>query len=146
MKKGKRIAFDYGSVRIGVGLSDYSGIIATPSNFILNGENTFREIKALLEEEDPIYLVVGIPKQLSGRAGTKESEIKEFVSKLKEISTLPIYGIDERLSTVSASVKLRELGRDSKSAKELIDSAAAVEILELAMEYERSGGLDKCAL
>ena len=146
MKEGRRIAFDYGSVRIGVGLSDYSGIIATPLKFLVNGENTFEEIKKLLENENPIYVVVGIPKHLSGTPGTKDSEVMVFISKLKNITELPIYGIDERLSTVNAAAKLREIGRDSKSAKELIDSAAAVGILEVAMEHERAGGLDKCAL
>lgn len=146
MKEGRRIAFDYGSVRIGIGLSDYSGIIATPLKFLKNNENTINEIKTLLDNENPIYLVVGIPKHLSGVPGTKESEVMEFISQLKRLTGLPIYGIDERLSTVNAAAKLREVGQDNKSARELIDSAAAVGILEVAMEYERAGGLEKCAL
>ena len=100
----------------------------------------------MFAEISPIYIAVGIPKQLSGSAGTKEQEVMNFINRIKEISSVPIYGIDERLSTVSAAAKLRERGHDSRSSKELIDSAAAVGILEVAMDYERAGGLTKCVL
>jgi putative Holliday junction resolvase len=146
MSNGKRIAFDYGSVRIGVATSDSSGIIASPLEFIRNNETFLTEISKLIADLTPIYIAVGIPKQLSGAVGSKENEVLDFVAKLKEITTLPIYGIDERLSTVTAAAKLRESGRDAKGSKELIDSAAAVGILEVAMEHERAGGLNKCAL
>jgi putative Holliday junction resolvase len=146
MLNGKRIAFDFGSVRIGVATSDSSGILATPLELILNNENLAESIRSLLSEISPIYVVVGIPKQLSGSPGTKEADVFAFVAMLKEITSNPIYGIDERLSTVSAAAKLRERGHDSRSSKELIDSAAAVGILEVAMDYERADGLTKCVL
>jgi putative Holliday junction resolvase len=146
MSNGKRIAFDYGSVRIGVATSDSSGIIASPLELILNDENSLAEISKLFAEISPIYIAVGIPKQLSGSAGTKEQEVMNFINRIKGISSVPIYGIDERLTTVTAAAKLRESGRDARGSKELIDSAAAVGILEVAMEHERAGGLSKCAL
>jgi putative Holliday junction resolvase len=146
MSNGKRIAFDYGSVRIGVATSDSSGILASPLELILNNENLLAEINKLIADIAPIYIAIGIPKQLSGAVGTKQKEILDFVEKLKVLITVPIYGIDERLSTVTAAAKLRESGRDARSSKELIDCAAAVGILEVAMEHERAGGLSKCAL
>ena len=83
MKSGRRLAFDYGSVRIGVGISDSSGIIASPIAALLNDESLSANISTLLNEYQPIYLVVGIPKHLSGNEGQKVSEVNGFVSYLK---------------------------------------------------------------
>ena len=146
MEPGKRLAFDFGSVRIGVAVSDNFGIIATPLEFLPNDEKLRTRISNLLAEFGPKFIIVGIPKHLSGQMGATAVAIEEFVSVLKSLTHLKIYGVDERLSTVSAAAKLRENGVDSKSAKELIDSAAAVSILELALQIEANGGLEKCEL
>ena len=146
MSNGKRLAFDFGSVRIGVAASDNSGILVSPLEIIVNDENLEVNLRNILHEVEPIYIVIGIPNKLSGAPGSNQSDVNKFVDKIKSITQIPIFGIDERLSTVSAAAKLRDSGKNAKTSKDLIDSAAAVGILELAMEFEKSGGLAKCEL
>jgi len=141
MKPGRRIAFDYGLVRIGVAVSDASGLIATPVATLQAQDSGLSEqIHALLSEYDPIYLVVGQPRHLSGKESQTMQSVKTFVELLQTLSPVPVHTIDERLSTVNAAAKLRSAGHDAKSSKSLIDAMAAVGILESAMERERIAG------
>lgn len=146
MYNGKRLAFDFGSVRIGVAVTDNSAILASPKKALANSENLEKALEDFLLEIDPVYIAVGLPKQLSGTEGTKFAEVQIFIETLKRIFSVPIFGIDERYTTVSASSKLREIGRDARTSKDLIDSASAVGILEIALQLEKNGELDKCAL
>ena len=141
MKPGRRIAFDYGLVRIGVAVSDASGLIATPVATLQAQDSGLSEqIRALLSEYDPIYLVVGQPRHLSGKESQTMQSVQRFVELLQSLSPVPVHTIDERLSTVNAAAKLRSAGHDAKSSKGLIDVMAAVGILENAMERERIAG------
>ena len=145
MQRGRRMAFDYGDVRIGVAVSDRDSILVTPLAALSTQSPTlFDEIKALIEEYEPIVLVVGEPRHLSGRASSTMESVERFLLQLQSITNTPIRSVDERLSTVSAAGKLRAAGKDAKSSKSLIDSAAAAEILESAINAERhSGPLDE---
>ena len=145
MQRGRRMAFDYGDVRIGVAVSDRDSILVTPLAALSTQSPTlFDEIKALIEEYEPIVLVVGEPRHLSGRASSTMESVERFLLQLQSITNTPIRLVDERLSTVSAAGKLRAAGKDAKSSKSLIDSAAAAEILESAINAERhSGPLDE---
>jgi len=141
MKPGRRIAFDYGLVRIGVAVSDASGLIATPVATLQAQDSALSEqIQALLSEYDPIYLVVGQPRHLSGKESQTMQSVQSFVELLQTLSPVPVHTIDERLSTVNAAAKLRSAGHDATSSKGLIDAMAAVGILESAMERERIAG------
>ena len=141
MKPGRRIAFDYGQVRIGVALSDASGLIATPLTTLqAQDKDLHAQIQTLLGEYDPIYLVVGQPRHLSGKDSQTMMSVQNFVKLLQTLSTAPVHTVDERLSTVNAAAKLRSAGHDAKSSKGLIDAMAAVGILESAMERERIAG------
>ena len=63
--------------------------------------------------------------------------VKSFITAIAEITDVNVTLIDERLSTVSAAAKLRASGKDGRSSKGLIDSAAAAEILESALHQAR---------
>lgn len=141
MKTGRRIAFDYGQVRIGVAASDSSGLIASPiATLITTDENLEDQLRSLIAEYEPIYLVVGEPKHLSGASNPSLLAAREFADLLRSISDIPIYFIDERLSTVSAARTLRNLGYSAKESKGRIDAMAAAAILESALERERIAG------
>jgi putative holliday junction resolvase len=146
MLNGKRVAFDYGSARIGVAASDNSGILVSPLDLIKNDESLYLNLNKIIGELSPIYIAIGIPSMLSGNPGSNHSEVLAFIEQVRNLTKTRIFGIDERLSTVNAASKLRASGIDSKSAKNLIDSASAVGILELAMELEKAGNLDKCEI
>ena len=141
MKPGRRIAFDFGDVRIGVAVTDPSGILASPLNFIPNLEETLApDLQALYGEYDPLYTAIGFPLHLSGEASAKSESVSVFAKKISEISKAPIYLIDERLTSVSANRTLREAGLNSKTAKSEIDSMAAKAILDSALNQERIQG------
>jgi putative Holliday junction resolvase len=134
---GRRIAFDYGDVRIGVAICDPDGILATPLATLQRKNPALKsEIAALLSEYEPVKAYVGNPKLLSGGDGTAVAKVLAFTEFLTANFDLPITLVDERLSTVTAAKLLRESGVDAKSAKGLIDAAAAVAILELGLANE----------
>jgi len=141
MKPGRRIAFDFGDVRIGVAVTDPSGILASPLNFIPNVEESVtQDLQDLYNEFEPLYTAIGFPLHLSGEASAKSESVSAFAKKISEISKAPIYLIDERLTSVSANRTLREAGLNSKTVKSEIDSMAAKAILDSALNQERIQG------
>ena len=141
MQPGRRIAFDYGDVRIGVAITDTSGILATPLEFLTNSAEQLRtDLINVYENYLPIYTAVGYPLHLSGSESVKSANVTKFAQLISEISPAPIYLIDERMTTVSASRTLRDSGLNAKAAKGEIDSMAAVAILDSALNQERIQG------
>jgi putative holliday junction resolvase len=140
MLKGRRLAFDYGDARIGVAVSDPDGIFASPRDFLANDEYLEVNLSALLAEVEPIYIVLGLPLHLHGGSSTTSESVQSFAAQVRSAYSGDIYFVDERLSTVSAAKALRESGKDSRSSRSLIDSAAAAGILENALMAEKSQG------
>lgn len=137
MPRGRRIAFDYGQARIGVAICDPDGILASPLPFLdARHPKMLQSIDQLLVEYEPITIFVGKPKHLSGADGESVTMVEEFVSKLSSRCDIPILLIDERLSTVDAQRRLREAGKSARESKTLIDSMAAVAILESGLAHE----------
>jgi len=139
MQRGRRIAFDYGDIRIGVAVCDPDGIISSPLAVLRAEDRNLRnEIQAFIAEYEPVQIFIGLPKQLSGVESSSAAKARIFGAMLAELSDIEIVYIDERLSTVSAQSKLREAGKSTRESKELIDAMAAVEILELGLQSARS--------
>ena len=137
MLRGRRIAFDYGDSRIGVAICDPDGILATPLPFLDSRHPKLRkQISELLAEYDPISIFLGLPKHLSGSNGESVEKVKEFARTLSEITSIEIHFIDERLTTVDAQRRLTEAGKSTKESRHLIDSMAAVAILESGLLRE----------
>jgi putative Holliday junction resolvase len=136
--RGRRIAFDYGSVRIGVAICDPDGILATPLPYLSTTHPKLdQEIAALLLEYQPISIFIGYPRHLSGESGASVALVEEFKAKISLITKVPVIYIDERLSTVSAAKLLKESGKNIKESRELIDSMSAVAILEQGLRSEQ---------
>ena len=141
MKPGRRIGFDFGDVRIGVACSDQSGVLASPLEFLVNGEGNLEvKISELFAQYEPLYIAIGFPIHLSGKESEKSKSVTKFAELISTLTKAPIYLIDERMTTVSASRILREAGHNSKSARSEIDSAAAAAILDSALNQERLQG------
>jgi putative Holliday junction resolvase len=138
MKRGRRIAFDYGDVRIGVAVSDSDSILSSPLTTLKATDRNLNQlISQIFSEIDPVAIYVGRPALLSGKDGSASEKASEFVAQLATITTVPIEMIDERMSTISAARNLRDVGRNAKESKESIDMAAAVAILDFAIEIEK---------
>jgi putative Holliday junction resolvase len=138
MQRGRRIAFDYGDVRIGVAVSDPDSILSSPLTTLkATDKNLSSQISQIIAEIEPITIYVGRPALLSGNDGAATEKATEFVSLLRTITQVPIELIDERMSTISAARNLREAGRSAKESKDAIDMAAAMAILEFAIDIEK---------
>ena len=138
MQRGRRIAFDYGDVRIGVAVCDPDAILSSPLTTLkASDRNLVKQIIEIIAEIDPVAIYVGRPALLSGIDGVASQKAENFVETLRTITSLPIEMIDERMSTISAARHLREAGRNAKDSKDSIDMASAVAILDFAIEIER---------
>ena len=138
MQRGRRIAFDYGDVRIGVAVSDPDSILSSPLTTLkATDKNLSSQISQIITEIEPVTIYVGRPSLLSGNDGVATEKATEFVALLRTITQVPIELIDERMSTISAARNLREAGRSAKESKDAIDMAAAVAILEFAIDIEK---------
>ena len=143
MRRGRRLSLDIGKARIGVAMCDAEGILSSPLQALKRNSDlsaTVSEIVALVEENQVFEIYVGEPVSLSGRSTDSTEDARFVASVLASRTEVPVLMVDERLTTVSAAAKLRSAGVNSKDAKAHIDSASAVEILEMALRLERSSG------
>lgn len=139
MQRGRRLAFDFGDVRIGVAVSDQDSILATPVETLLaKREDLWDRIFDLLAEYEPVLVYVGRPIHLSGNESDSTTKAELFASELRERFDIEVIMIDERLSTVSAQRSMRQAGLTARESKSAIDQAAAVAILEMALDLEKS--------
>ena len=139
MLRGRRIAFDYGDVRIGVAISDPDSILASPLTTLSSGDpKLFALLAELMVEHEPVGIYVGEPLNLSGQSSSSAEKAAAFAKKLAFEFKIPVTMIDERLSTVSATNAMRQSGVNAKDARSKIDMAAAVAILEQALAIEKA--------
>jgi putative Holliday junction resolvase len=142
LRPGRRIAIDVGTKRIGVAVSDFHGILASPLATI----NAEQEVSVVWNEilenapEEFLEVYVGLPIGLSGNETKSTENATDFASKLASLVTIPVYLVDERLSTSLANQQLREVGKSQRDARSSIDQMAAVAILEYALDIERNSG------
>lgn len=135
--RGRRIAFDYGDVRIGVAVCDPDGILSSPLPALKSQDGALQDlIKELIDEYEPIKFYIGLPINMSGTQGESAQKAKAFADSLAENFRIEVRLVDERLSTVSAQRQLKDAGLSSRESKDFIDSMAAVAILEQGLLSE----------
>ena len=142
MRPGVRLGIDPGDARIGVARSDPSGVLATPVETVRRGKGDLARIARILEEEGAVEVVVGLPRSLSGAEGPAAAKAREFAGRLaRRVAPVPVRLCDERLTTVSAEAMLRDRGRKGMKRRAVVDQAAAVLILQHALDTERISGV-----
>jgi putative Holliday junction resolvase len=139
MQRGRRIAFDVGSARIGVAICDPDGILATPLERIDRTGDELEHVKSLLADYEPVAIYVGLPISLEAKFTQSTFDALYFAEDIETITTTRVRLVDERLSTKMAQANLREAGRNTKNSRTVIDSASAVEILERALDVLKAG-------
>lgn len=136
---GRRLAFDFGDTRIGVAVCDPDGILATPLPYLSAKDPGLKQaIAGLCTEFEPTKIYVGYPLHLSGQISASSEKAEKFAQLVIEISQRPVELVDERLSTSSASASLSQAGIKARDQRGLIDSQAAVLILEQGLSRDRS--------
>jgi putative holliday junction resolvase len=123
-------------------MCDPAGMLAYPLTTVAGGPAELATLVALVAEYEPVEVIVGFPRSLSGGEGPAATRMRSRAVALA--TALPVGAdvrlVDERLSTVTASRRLSAAGKRARQQRALIDAAAAVAILEHAIEIERSSG------
>ena len=138
IRRGVRLAIDWGDARIGVAACDPQGTLAYPLTTVRVGAAEIADLVAVVAEYEPIEVLVGWPRSLSGDEGPAAAKARKRAKRLAGLIGVPVRLVDERLTTVTASQRLHEGGKRAREQRELIDAAAAVAILEQALAFEQS--------
>jgi len=140
LARGARLGVDVGSVRVGLAGSDPDGLIATPIE-TLERATSLAAVVREVRQRRAAAVYVGLPIHLSGAEGASSGAARNYaVALASEIAPVTVWLVDERMSTVSAYRALHESGRSGRSQRKVIDQAAAVVILQSALEAERATG------
>jgi putative Holliday junction resolvase len=140
-RMGVRLGIDPGDARIGVASSDPHGILATPVETVPRGDGDLDRIAEVAEELGAELVYVGLPRSLSGSEGPAAGKVRAFARELAmRVAPRPLRLVDERLSTVTAESVLRERGKKGRKRRAVVDQAAAVVILQGAIDTERTTG------
>lgn len=140
MRIGVRLGVDVGRARVGVARCDPHGMLATPVETLARRDEPIAGIRRLVDEYEAIEVIVGLPLSLSGAETASTSDSRDVAEHLAAALTVPVRLVDERLTTVSAARGLRDAGRTAKNSRSVVDQAAAVILLQHALDLERSTG------
>ena len=141
LRTGRRLAIDVGQSRIGLAVSDFHGILASPLATIQASDDlsiAITEIQQVAQRDGEILeIYIGIPVNLSGKSTPSTAFALQFAEEFAAITTTPVLLVDERLTTSLANAQLKLIGKSQKDARSTIDQMAAVAILEYALAMEK---------
>jgi putative Holliday junction resolvase len=131
------MALDVGSVRIGVARAYIQTLFPQPFAEVHHDSGTISQLKSLFDQEHAIALVVGLPRSLDSHETGQTQAVRDFVHKLKEIITLPLYYQDEAGTSKKAQAELSASKTKRRGPSASIDALAATYILEDFIEQGR---------
>lgn len=137
------VALDVGQARIGVAVSDDTGLIATPLTVIHRRSNAqaIEAIARIVREEGAGVMVVGLPVSFDGKLHEQARFVQSFAEKARRALGMPLVYADETLSTVRAEEMLRASGVRPDRIRERIDAAAAAVILQEYLDQRGRAGV-----
>jgi putative Holliday junction resolvase len=133
------LAFDYGTKRIGIAVTDPLQIIATGLDTI-HPKDIIEYLKKYLLSEQVDAFVIGDPKQMDGSPSQSAQHVKGFATTLKKsFPEIKQYWVDERFTSKIAEQTIRQSGlkKSDRKDKERVDTIAATLILQYFMEEQR---------
>lgn len=134
---------DVGNARVGLALCDPDGILATPLKTLKRNANTNsdrRVLRKLMDVHNVTEVFVGHPRTMRGGSSPSTQMAEDYaeglVSELADEGRgdIPVWLVDERLTTVSAHRSLHEAGVSSRDFKSMVDQVAAANILQQAVD------------
>jgi putative Holliday junction resolvase len=128
----RALGLDIGERRIGVAVSDPTGIVATPL-VVLDARALARDatpLRRLVGDYEPSLLVVGLPLTLAGKEGPQAAIVKATVRRLIEPLGVPVAYHDERLSSTAANRAMADAGADGRARRGSVDMVAASLLLQ----------------
>jgi len=142
---GRVVGVDLGSRRIGLAVSDSGQSVATPVSAITRSGDLRADhdaLAAVVHDYGAVGVVVGIPLSLSGSSGPAAEAVNEEVASLRERLVVDVETVDERFTTRVASAGLRTAGRKAKRQRDVIDAAAAAELLQTWLSRRRASAAE----
>ena len=134
------MGLDVGKVRIGVAVSDETGLIARGIATLqrTSGKKDFETLAQLVEENEVGHVVVGNPLNMDGTAGKQSLHMHSFAERLRSVAPVEVSLWDERLSSFAAEQLLIERGRHWSKRKQALDKLAAILILQDFLDHHNS--------
>jgi putative holliday junction resolvase len=136
------LGVDYGEKRIGLALSDATGLLASPWKRLDHDANLGAavrrladEVRALLADEGLDAIVIGLPRRLNGEPTDQTARVQKFAQLLAAEVTVPISLQDERLTSHEADELLARRERDWRRRKDHLDAMAAALILQDFLDH-----------
>ena len=124
----KYLAIDFGEKRTGIAVSDCGGVMAFARTTIhkTTKDKFWSDLLRIIADEAAEAIVVGMPKTADGQDTMIIRQIRNFIASLQRRCALPVYTMDETLSSFDAELKLREAAKNRSG----LDGVAAASILE----------------
>lgn len=123
------LGLDIGSKRIGIAKSLWPDGIANPYITLKNDAEFLDQLKKIIDDESIKFIVTGYPRGLSSQITKQTDYVKSFIAQLQTHLNLPIYVVDEALTSIKAEQELKQR-KGVVYTKEDIDSLSATYILE----------------
>lgn len=140
----RAVGIDYGERRIGLALSDATGLLASPWKTLLNDANAraaaarvAAELQDLERRDEAVgAVVIGLPRRLDGQANDQTPRVRAFARSLEPLIAAPITLQDERLTSHDADAMLAARERDWRKRKAQLDAMAAALILQDYLDHQ----------
>jgi putative Holliday junction resolvase len=139
-RTGRLLALDWGEVRIGVAVSDETQLIASPRATLTRRAGKrfpMPSFLALVEQERPVGLIVGLPLTAEGSEEAAAGSAREMGTLASARTQLPIEFVDERFSTARALGAIREMEGSIRGRKADVDALAAAVMLQQFLDMRR---------
>ena len=134
---GRVLGVDYGEARTGLAVSDTTRFLANGIGNVQGGglEKTAERVLEAAREQGAVAVVLGLPVNMNGTEGPKAARIRELAALIER--ELPVYLMDERMTTMSAARYLNKTNTRGKKRKGVIDTLSAQIILQNALDRLR---------
>jgi putative Holliday junction resolvase len=138
----RALGVDAGERRIGLAVSDGSGLIASPLEVltVAEGDDPAELVADRARELDVDCVVVGMPIDLRGERGIAAQQMTDFVERLREATEHPVEISDERMTSAVAASAMQEAGLTERDRRGHVDKVAAALILQTWLDRRRAGG------
>lgn len=137
----RTLALDYGERRIGVAVSDPTGLLAQPLETIATQSGDAKALERIAELAKTLevgQIVIGLPLHMSGRSGAEAERVRAFGGRVRARTGLPVDYLDERWTSLEAERALDESGMSKRQQRGRVDPIAAALLLRTWLERRRA--------
>ena len=131
------IGLDWGTVRVGIAMSDEEQKMAFPLQQTIASSTAVDEILKLSEEYDVEKIIIGLPVSLKGEETESAEKTRKFAKKIEDRVHLPIEFVDERFSSVASTQSLHDQNIKEAEQRHIKDNVAAALLLQQFIDNKK---------